>query len=41
MQKLSLSSPEAMFDLGQTLAESHKVLFLEGALGAGKTILIK
>jgi tRNA threonylcarbamoyladenosine biosynthesis protein TsaE len=38
---MKISSPEAMFALGQELAKSHKILFLEGDLGAGKTLLTK
>jgi tRNA threonylcarbamoyladenosine biosynthesis protein TsaE len=41
MQKLSITTPEEMFVLGQELTQSYKVLFLEWELGAGKTTLIK
>jgi tRNA threonylcarbamoyladenosine biosynthesis protein TsaE len=41
MQKISLNSPEDMFAFGQELAASHKIICLQGELGAGKTTLIK
>lgn len=38
---IKISSPEAMLDLWEQLAKDHKVLLLQGDLGAGKTLLTK
>lgn len=38
---MKISSPEAMIQLGEQLAKDHKVLLLQGDLGAGKTLLTK
>lgn len=34
-------SPEEMFQFGNNLAKDHKILLLNGELGAGKTLLTK
>lgn len=36
-----ITSPEAMYELGKTLAKDHKILLLQGELGSGKTTLAK
>ena len=36
-----INSPEAMFTLGQQLAQEHKKILLHGELGAGKTLFTK
>jgi tRNA threonylcarbamoyladenosine biosynthesis protein TsaE len=36
-----ITSPEAMHELGKTLARDHKILLLQGELGSGKTTLAK
>lgn len=38
---MKISSPEAMIQFGEQLAKDHKVLLLQGDLGAGKTLLAK
>ena len=38
---MRISSPEAMLALGKSLAKDHKILLLQGDLGAGKTLLTK
>ena len=36
-----IKSPEAMHELGKTLAKDHKILLLQWELGSGKTTLAK
>lgn len=36
-----INSPEAMYNLGKSLAKDHKILLLQGELGSGKTTLAK
>ncbi len=36
-----IQSPEAMFEFWKQLAKEHKILLLQGELGAGKTLLAK
>ncbi|AHB41501.1 hypothetical protein P148_SR1C00001G0711 [candidate division SR1 bacterium RAAC1_SR1_1] len=36
-----ITSPEAMHELGKSLAKDHKILLLQGDLGSGKTTLAK
>ena len=38
---MKISSPQAMIELGEQLANKHKILLLQGNLGAGKTLLTK
>ncbi len=38
---ITIPSPEAMYELGKSLAKDHKILLLEGELGSGKTTLTK
>lgn len=38
---IKISSPEAMLALWEQLAKDHKILLLQGDLGAGKTLLTK
>ena len=38
---MKISSPEAMIELGISLAKDHKILLLQWDLGAGKTLLTK
>lgn len=39
--KHHIKSPEEMLQLGQDLAQQHKILLLHWELGAGKTLLTK
>jgi tRNA A37 threonylcarbamoyladenosine biosynthesis protein TsaE len=36
-----ISTPEEMMEYGEALAKEHKILLLQGELGAGKTLLAK
>jgi len=36
-----ITSPEEMYNLGESLAKDHKILLLQGELGSGKTTLAK
>ena len=38
---MKISSPQAMLEFWQQLANDHKILLLQGDLGAGKTLLTK
>ena len=38
---MKISSPQAMLALWEELAKQHKILLLQGDLGAGKTLLTK
>lgn len=38
---MKISTPEQMIEYGKELAKSHKILLLNGELGAGKTLLTK
>ena len=38
---MRISSPEAMLAFWESLAKGHKILLLQGDLGAGKTLLTK
>ncbi len=38
---MKINTPEEMIKLGESLAKEHKILLMEGELGAGKTLLSK
>jgi tRNA A37 threonylcarbamoyladenosine biosynthesis protein TsaE len=39
--KHHITSPDEMLKLGEKFAKQHKILLLNGELGAGKTLLTK
>lgn len=38
---MKISTPQEMLNYGKELAKMHKILLLQGELGAGKTLLTK